>query len=405
MQFLYSPLEQFEPIPFITIYLSNINFSITSISIMFIYILFILVFFLNGYFFEPTLSSNLVTSKDKDGSVVIKGSGSEVLVNTNLPLLSSSLTKEVSYFSFLVNRSLTFYTLIDSKANWVSSPITHSSLRNRYSVIFYKGFYDLLSSQQIKFSSNFSYFSEIKAIVLDFLVTFTGVSNSLSKKFLEIKGSQSFYSFSTKSVKDVYDNTFVPKINTFVFEALYTVVLDLVKGNIGQDKRSVSFFPVIFTLFLFLLIANVAGLAPYGSTVTAYLIVTITLAMMVMFAVTVYAFKNHGIRFFGHFLPGGTPGWLIPLIIMIEIISYVFRVVSLSVRLFANMFAGHTLLAVLTGFGWSMMTGGIMLAIVSPLPVLVVFVLTGLETGVALIQAYVFTILTCIYFEEAINMH
>jgi len=405
MQFLYSPLEQFEPIPFITIYLSNINFSITSISIMFIYILFILVFFLNGYFFEPTLSTNLVTSKDKDGSIVIKGSGSEGFVSTNLPLLSSSLTKEVSYFSFLVNRSLTFYTLMDAKANWVSSPISHSSLRNRYSVIFYKGFYDLLSTQQTKFSPNFSYFSEIKAIVLDFLVTFTGVSNSLNKKFLEIKGSQSFYSFSTKSVKDVYDNTFVPKINTFVFEAFYTLVLDIVKGNIGPDKRSVSFFPVIFTLFLFVLIANVAGLAPYGSTVTAYLIVTLTLAMMVMFGVTVYAFKNHGIRFFGHFLPSGTPGWLIPLIIPIEIISFTFRVVSLSVRLFANMFAGHTLLAVLTGFGWSMLTGGIALAVVSPMPVLVVFVLTGLETGVALIQAYVFTILTCIYFEEAINMH
>ena len=405
MQFLYSPLEQFEPIPFITIYLSNINFSITSISIMFIYILFILVFFLNGYFLEPTLSPNLVTSKNKDGSVSLKGSGSLDLVDNNLSLLSSSLTKEISYFSFLVNRSSTFYSLSDSKSNWVSSPISHSSLRNRYSVIFYKGFYDLLSSKETKFSSNFSYFSEIKAIVLDFLVTFTGVSNSLNNKFLEIKGSQSLYSFSSKSVKDVYDNTFVPKINVFVFEALYTMVLDIVKGNIGADKRSVSFFPVIFTLFLFLLMANVAGLAPYGSTVTAYLIVTLTLAIMVMFGVTVYAFKNHGIRFFGHFLPAGTPGWLIFLIIPIELISFTFRVVSLSVRLFANMFAGHTLLAVLTGFGWSMITGGIMLAIVSPLPVLVVFVLTGLETGVALIQAYVFTILTCIYFEEAINMH
>jgi len=89
----------------------------------------------------------------------------------------------------------------------------------------------------------------------------------------------------------------------------------------------------------------------------------------------------------------------------IEILSFIFRVVSLSVRLFANMMAGHTLFAVLAGFGWGMLTSGIMISLLSPLPVLVVFVLTGLETFVALIQAYVFTILTCIYFEEAINMH
>jgi len=405
MQFLYSPLEQFEPIPFITIYLSNINFSITSISIMFIYILFILVFFLNGYFLEPSLSSNLVTSKDKNGSLTFKSGVEGNVLQPNLPILSASLTKEVSYFSFLVNRSSTFYSLSDEKSTWVSSPIAHSSLRNRYSVIFYKGFYDLLNNQQTKFSTDFRYFSEIKAIVSDFLVVFTGVSKSMNENFLEIKGSQSFYSFSTKSVKSVYDNSFVPKMNVYVFEAMYEVILDMVKGILGQDKRSISFFPVIFTLFLFLLIANVAGLAPYGSTVTAYLIVTLTLSIMVMFGVTVYAFKNHGIKFFGHFLPAGTPGWLIFLIIPIEIISFVFRVVSLAVRLFANMFAGHTLLAVLTGFGWSMITGGIMLAVVSPLPVLVVFVLTFLETMVALIQAYVFTILTCIYFEEAINMH
>jgi len=149
----------------------------------------------------------------------------------------------------------------------------------------------------------------------------------------------------------------------------------------------------------------VGGLVPYSSTVTAYLTVTLTLSIMVMFGVTVYAFKNHGIKFFGHFLPSGSPGWLIPFIIVIEIISFVFRVVSLSVRLFANMMAGHTLFAVLAGFGWTMVTGSMMLSIVTPLPVLVVFILTGLETFVALIQAYVFTILTCIYFEEAINMH
>jgi ATP synthase subunit 6 len=406
MQFLYSPLEQFEPIPFITLYLSNINFSITSISIMFFYIFFILVFFVNGYILEPASSSNLSTSKDKESSVILTNNIDSSLLNSNVSFLSSSLTKEVSYFSFLVDRSSTFYTLIDEKALWVSSPISHSSLRNRYSVIFYKGFYNLLSNQVISFPSTFSYFSDIKAIVLDFLIRFTGVSKSLNNNFSSIKGNQSLYAFSSRAVKSVYNQTFIPKINMFFFESVYELILtQMVKNVLGTDKRAISFFPVLFTLFIFLLFANVGGLVPYSSTVTAYLTVTLTLSIMVMFGVTVYAFKNHGIKFFGHFLPSGSPGWLIPFIIVIEIISFVFRVVSLSVRLFANMMAGHTLFAVLAGFGWTMVTGSMMLSIVTPLPVLVVFILTGLETFVALIQAYVFTILTCIYFEEAINMH
>jgi hypothetical protein len=213
------------------------------------YVFFILVFFLNGYFLEPSLSSSITTSKDKDGSLLMKGTSNSVL-SADLPLLSASLTKEVSYFSFLVNRSATFYSLIDFKANWVSSPITHSSVRNRYSVIFYKGFYDLLNTKSTRFSSNFNYFSQIKAIILDFLSTYSGMANSLNKTFSEIKGSQSFYSFSTKSVKSIYDSSFVPKMNIFVFEAMYETFLGMVKEIIGKDKRSVSFFSNHFFSFL-----------------------------------------------------------------------------------------------------------------------------------------------------------
>jgi len=406
MQFVYSPLEQFEPIPFITFYLSNINFSITSISIMFFYIFFILVFFINGYVFQPSFPSNISTSNDKNDIVLVNGGHDSSILISNASVLSASLSKEISYFSFLVGRSSMFYTLNNSKSSWISSSVSHSSLRNRYSVIFYKGFYNLLTNQSVFFPPTFRYFSNIKAIVRDFLIRFTGVSNSLNIGFLSIKGNQSLYAFSLRSLKNVYNQTFIPKINMFFFESLYDMVLNtMVKSILGTDKRAISFFPVLFTLFLFLLFANVGGLIPYSSTVTAYLTVTLTLSIMVMFAVTVYAFKNHGIKFFGHFLPGGTPGWLIPFIIFIEILSYIFRVVSLSVRLFANMMAGHTLFAVLTGFGWTMITGGVMLSIISPFPVLVVFILTALETAVALIQAYVFTLLTCLYFEEAINMH
>jgi ATP synthase subunit 6 len=334
----------------------------------------------------------------------MKGTSNSVL-SADLPLLSASLTKEVSYFSFLVNRSATFYSLIDFKANWVSSPTTHSSVRNRYSVIFYKGFYDLLNTKSTRFSSNFNYFSQIKAIILDFLSTYSGMANSLNKTFSEIKGSQSFYSFSTKSVKSIYDSSFVPKMNIFVFEAMYETFLGMVKEIIGKDKRSVSFFPIIFSLFLFILISNLAGLAPYGTTVTAYLTTTSVLSLSVIIGSIILAFKEQGIKFMGHFLPSGVPGWLFFLIIPIELLSFLIKIISLAVRLFANMFAGHTLLAVLTGFGWQMMTGGIMIALISPFPVLVVFVLTGLETGVALIQAYVFTILTCLHFDEVLNGH
>lgn len=402
MEFLYSPLEQFEPIPFITIYLSNINFSITSISIMCIYLIFILVFFLNGYILEPTNTGALNISKEKDGSFMLK-TGNTGAIESNAHVLSSSLNKEVSYFSFLANRSNSFSSLMDEKAIWVSAPLTFSSVTNRYSSIFYKGFYDLLNSKSSSLSN--THIDTLKAISSDFCVGYTGNSAVLNNSFDVIKGQQSFYSYSTNSMNSTYQNTFVPKVNLFFFEAIYTVILDMVKNTIGTDRQSVSFFPVIFTLFSFILISNVSGLVPYGSTITAYLIITITMSTMVMVAVTIYAFKGHGIHFFGHFLPGGTPGWLIPFIIPIEILSFVFRVVSLAVRLFANMMAGHTLLAVLAGFGWTMATGSVMIALVSPAPVFVVFVLVGLETAVAMIQAYVFTILTCIYFEEAINMH
>ena len=402
MQFLYSPLEQFEPIPFITIYLSNINFSITSISIMCIYLIFILVFFLNGYILEPSNNGSLNISKEKDGSFMLKANNSGVLP-LNTPALSSSLNKEVSYFGFLANRSSSFSFLMDERANWVSAPLSFSSTTNRYSSIFYKGFYNLLNANSTSLTS--IHFTNLKTASSDFCLNYSSSSSLLNNDFDVIKGQQSFYSFSTNSLKSTYQNTFVPKVNLFFFEAIYTVILDMVKNTIGTSRQSVAFFPVIFTLFLFILISNISGLVPYGSTITAYLIITITMSTMVMVAVTIYAFKGHGIHFFGHFLPGGTPGWLIPFIIPIEILSFVFRVVSLAVRLFANMMAGHTLLAVLAGFGWTMATGSVMIALVSPAPVFVVFVLVGLETAVAMIQAYVFTILTCIYFEEAINMH
>jgi ATP synthase subunit 6 len=161
---------------------------------------------------------------------------------------------------------------------------------------------------------------------------------------------------------------------------LYNVILNMVKENIeGSVKKVIRFFPFIFTLFVFILSANLIGLIPYSSTVTSYLIVTFAMAIMVLVGVNIIAGRFHGLGYFGHFLPAGCPFALYPLIIPIEFISYVFRVVSLSVRLFANMMAGHTLLAVLAGFGWTMANAGVSLLFLHPLPILVVFVLVFLE--------------------------
>ena len=180
----------------------------------------------------------------------------------------------------------------------------------------------------------------------------------------------------------------------------------MVKDNIGGNlNRAVRFFPFIFSLFIFILLANLIGLIPYSSTVTSYLIITFAMAVMVLVGVNIIAGRLHGLVYFGHFLPAGCPFPLYPLIIPIEFISYVFRVVSLSVRLFANMMAGHTLLAVLAGFGWTMANASVSLLTFHFLPLLVVTGLVFLETAVAIIQAYVFTILTCMYLDEAINLH
>jgi ATP synthase subunit 6 len=161
----------------------------------------------------------------------------------------------------------------------------------------------------------------------------------------------------------------------------------------------------IFTLFTFILISNIIGLVPYSFTVTSHLIVTFALALMTFIGINLICIREHGINMLSLFLPPGSSMVLAFLLVPIEIVSYIFRPISLSVRLFANMMAGHTLLKVIAGFAWTMMLagGGLLVAHVIPLAILVVLML--LEFGVAVIQAYVFTILTCIYLNDAIHLH
>jgi len=189
----------------------------------------------------------------------------------------------------------------------------------------------------------------------------------------------------------------VPTKIQFVTEASYTFVAKMINDTAGSGAK--SFFPFIFTLFMFVLFANMVGMLPYSFTVTSHIIVTFALAAIVFIGVTILGFIKHGLKYLGLFVPKGVPIILLPLIVIIEIISYLSRPVSLSVRLFANMMAGHTMLKVFGGFVISLgLLGGW-------LPLSFSVALTGLEILVAFLQAYVFAILTCIYLNDALNLH
>ncbi len=162
------------------------------------------------------------------------------------------------------------------------------------------------------------------------------------------------------------------------------------------------FMPLVFSLFMFILILNLFGMAPYGFTVTSHIIITFALAALVIGTVIVYGIMKHGTRFFGLFVPAGVPAWLLPLLVAIEVISFVSRPLSLSVRLFANMLAGHIALKIFAGFVATLLTAGFW-SILSPLPLALTVALTALEVLVAVLQAYVFAVLTSIYLNDALH--
>ena len=189
----------------------------------------------------------------------------------------------------------------------------------------------------------------------------------------------------------------IPSKIQLITEMSYTFVAKMINDTAGSSAK--PFFPFIFTLFMFVLFCNMVGMLPYSFTVTSHIIVTFALAAVVFIGVTVIGFVKHGIKYLELFVPKGVPMVLLPLIIVIEIISYLSRPVSLSVRLFANMMAGHTMMKVFGGFVISLgLLGGW-------LPLGFSVALTGLEILVAFLQAYVFAILTCIYLNDALNLH
>jgi F-type H+-transporting ATPase subunit a len=186
-------------------------------------------------------------------------------------------------------------------------------------------------------------------------------------------------------------------------EMLYEFVSGMVRSNAGSEGR--PYFPFIFTLFIFLLFGNMLGLIPYSYTFTSQIVVTFVMAAIVFVGVTLVALIKHGMHFFSFFVPPGAPKALIPFLIIIEVISYFVRPVSLSVRLFANMLAGHTMLKVFAGLAVMITSAGGVAMAGSVLPFLALIGLTGLEVLVAGLQAYVFTILTCMYLNDALHLH
>jgi F-type H+-transporting ATPase subunit a len=191
-------------------------------------------------------------------------------------------------------------------------------------------------------------------------------------------------------------------------QSIVEIIYDFIESKtvlavMGESGR--KFLPFVFTLFWFVFFSNFLGLIPYSFTVTSHIIVTFAMALSVFVVVLAVGFWTHGLRFFSLFVPSGAPLWIMPVIVPIEIISFLSRPISLSVRLAANMLAGHTMLKVFAGFVVTMMGAGGIMAVASIAPIVAGVAITALEVLVAAIQAWVFALLTCIYLNEAVHLH
>ena len=200
----------------------------------------------------------------------------------------------------------------------------------------------------------------------------------------------------------VKPNRLVPTRSQSMAEMSYEFVANMIHSATGED--GLKFFPLVFTLFIFVLCSNYFGMIPGSFTVTSQIAVTLALACLVVGIVIVTGFVKHGIGFLKLFVPHA-PWYLLILLIPIEVISFLTRPISLSVRLFANMLAGHTMLAVFGGFVVALGTAGGVLSVLSVAPMLLIIAIMLLELLVAFLQAYVFAILTCIYLNEALHLH
>jgi ATP synthase subunit 6 len=246
----------------------------------------------------------------------------------------------------------------------INSPLEQFEIIPLFSILFLKNFV----------FTNSSFFLLLAVIILLLFFYFTVVYSTLIPNRWQI------------IVEMGYD---------FIQNMLYEAVQE--KGN--------KFFPIIFAMFFFILSCNLLGMVPYTFTVTSHIIFTFGLGMIIFLGINLIGLKTHGFHFFSLFLPPGAPLALAFLLVPIELISYIFRVVALSVRLFANMMAGHTLLKILASFAWKMLTVGGIFLFIQLFPLAVIVAITGLELAIAFLQAYVWTTLSCLYLGDAIKLH
>jgi len=197
------------------------------------------------------------------------------------------------------------------------------------------------------------------------------------------------------------DTKLLPSKWSILLESLFASINSMVREQIGRE----IYLPFIYSLFFFILIANLLGNIPYSYTITTSIIVSIGLSFTILIGVTILGLSIHKIHFFSFFIPSGTPLALVPLLVLIELISYLARAFSLGIRLFANVVAGHTLLKILSTFLYQMFSGGLIIFIVTLVPFALFLAITGLELAVSFIQAYVFVLLVCSYIKDAIELH
>nr|AHX02466.1 ATP synthase F0 subunit 6 [Plocamium cartilagineum] len=200
-----------------------------------------------------------------------------------------------------------------------------------------------------------------------------------------------------------YSNSLIPNHWQLLQENIYEIIVNMVQDNLGLKGE--VYFPFIFTLHLFLLFCNLIGMIPYSFTVTSHIVLTFGLALSIFIGINIIGIQVHRFNFFSIFLPRGVPLVIIPLLITIEFLSYIVKVFTLSIRLFANMTSGHTLLKIIAGFAWTMLSTGGVIALFYIFPLVILLVLIGLELAIAGLQAYVFTLLTCIYLNDVLELH
>lgn len=204
-------------------------------------------------------------------------------------------------------------------------------------------------------------------------------------------------------VSAVYKSKLKPSAWQSVVELFYEFLVNLVYESVGDRGKKI--IPLIFIVFTFILFCNLIGIIPYSFSVTGHLAVTFFFALSFFVGITIIGFINFRIHFFSLFFPQGTPLVIAPLLVIIEIVSYFSRPISLSVRLFANIISGHSLLKIIAGFAWSIATAGGFLALTSLVPLVILTALIGLEFTIAFLQAYVFTVLVLIYSNDAFELH